>query len=136
MMSSWTNSTSRLCSSPSSEPGAPFAQHLEVNLSSLDAIDSFGRTALAWAAALDKPAVAELLLESGADASIADKNKKTALHWAMKSQSMGVAERLLKNGADIEARDIFGRTPLHEVSKVPDSEHLVELLINRRPGQC
>ncbi|KAK3388973.1 ankyrin repeat-containing domain protein, partial [Sordaria brevicollis] len=110
---------------------ALFAQHLDVNLSSLDAVDSFGRTALTWAAALDKPAVAELLLESGADTSVADKNKKTALHWAMKSQSMKVAELLLENGADVEALDIFGRTPLHEVAKVPNSEHLIELLITK-----
>lgn len=103
------------------ENSALFAQHLEVNLSSLDAIDSFGRTALTWAAALDKPAVADLL-ESGANTSIADKNKKTALHWAMKSQSTSVAELLL------ETRH-FGRTPLHEVAKVPNSEHLIELLI-------
>ncbi|CCC09297.1 hypothetical protein SMACR_09069 [Sordaria macrospora] len=88
-----------------------FAQVLEFNLSSLDAIDSFGRTALAWAAALNSPAITKLLLESGADTSIVDKNKKTALHWAMKSQSTKVAELLLENGADVEARDIFGRTP-------------------------
>lgn len=108
-----------------------FANHLEVNLSSLDTIDSFGRTALAWAAALNNPTIAELLLEAGADTSIVDKNKKTALHWAMKSQATRVAEPLIENGADVEALDIFGRTPLHEVAKVPNSEHLIELLIKK-----
>ncbi|KAK3952922.1 hypothetical protein QBC32DRAFT_340332 [Pseudoneurospora amorphoporcata] len=46
------------------ENPALFTRHREVNLSSLDAIDSFGRTALAWAAAFNNPVIAELLLES------------------------------------------------------------------------
>ncbi|KAK1783817.1 ankyrin repeat-containing domain protein [Copromyces sp. CBS 386.78] len=85
------------------ENPAFFAQHFEVNLSSLDAIDSFGCTALGWAAAFNNPVIAELLLES-----------------------TRVAELLLENGSDVEARDI-----LHEVSKVPNSEHLVELLVTK-----
>lgn len=111
------------------ENPALFAKHLEDNLSSLNAIDSFGRTALAWAAALNKPAVTELLLKAGADPSIADKNKKTALHWSIKSQSTKIAQLLLENGADVEACDNDGHTPLHEAAMIPGSEHLIELLI-------
>ncbi|EDN08102.1 hypothetical protein I7I51_03951 [Histoplasma capsulatum] len=72
-----------------------------------------GRTALHSAALRNHKAVAEILLDCGADASIVDYKKQAPLHIASSSFSLGIAILLVERGADISARDGGGMTPLH-----------------------
>jgi ankyrin repeat protein len=60
------------------------------------------------------PAVAQLLLQAGADpdARTDGKRRETPLHWAASSDDLDVAEVLIDAGADIEAADGSIGTPL------------------------
>lgn len=69
---------------------------------------------LHWAVTNNKPAIAKLLLERGANARAKyDDDGHTDLHMAMFHSSQELAQVLLEYGADINAKDNFGYTPLH-----------------------
>lgn len=69
---------------------------------------------LHWAVTNNKPAIAKLLLERGANARAKyDDDGHTDLHMAMFHSSKELAQVLLEHGADINAKDNFGYTPLH-----------------------
>jgi ankyrin repeat protein len=58
--------------------------------------------------------VLRLLLDAGADVSVADcGGRQTALHFAAMIKDKEIAELLLAHGADVNAKDTTLRTPLH-----------------------
>jgi hypothetical protein len=65
----------------------------------LDEVDLTGWTPLQWASCYGFTEVAELLLQAGADANIADSDKLTALHRAVANDRFELAKLLVKHGA-------------------------------------
>lgn len=92
-----------------------------------------GASPLHWAAIEDRPDMAKLLLERGADVNASDNHGMTPLHKAADFNRRAVAELLLANGADIGARGVKYRallvTPLHVAAEAGFPE-IVEALLN------
>ena len=73
-----------------------------------------GATPLHIACRCGHAAVAELLLQNGADIAAHDEQGDTPLHRAVEGGHAGLARRLLeRHGADAAARNAAGLTPLH-----------------------
>ena len=66
----------------------------------VDHADSYGMTALSWAAITSRVDIAMLLLERGAKVNGPNSNGITALMYAAINNSRNVAELLLERGAD------------------------------------
>lgn len=77
-----------------------------------EAIDSFGRLPLTWAAFKGYVGVVQPLLEGILNPDLGDHNGRTPLAWAACNGHEGVVRLLLKKGLDLGSRDNFGRTPL------------------------
>ena len=91
--------------------------------------DNEGQTPL-----FDAPnkAVAELLLDNGADVNAKDKRLSTPLHIAGGGfiNRIDVVELLLARGAEVNARDDLGMTPLHLMALVPSQTPKMVLLLD------
>ncbi len=72
----------------------------------------------------------QLLLNKGADLSIADENGFTALHWAVMQGHKSMTQLLLDRGADVSVADAKGQTALH-MAVLHDNENAVRLLLDR-----
>ena len=84
----------------------------------LDAPDEYGQLPLHRVASYPRGdvtlAIANLLLEAGADVNQRGARDRTPLHAAAGSgDGTALARGLLERGADVDARDLLGRTPLH-----------------------
>ncbi len=126
---------------------------------SADAVDENGWTDLHWAAVLNKPNLAKILIDEGIDITvrmkadnknvsnklIADLNRVTdsdlpfeifkrrgqvPLYFAANSNSVEVAKLLIDQGADVSVRDNKGRTPIHSAA-VQNSVEVAKLLIDQ-----
>lgn len=77
---------------------------------------------------VEDPAVAQALLEGGADVDARDAERRTPLHVAI-GLSVSYVQALLKKGANVNAIDLQGRMPLHGLvaSASPD---VVRLLLD------
>lgn len=75
-------------------------------------VDSYGRTALHYAAAENNTVEAQELIASSVDVNARDDNEWTALHFAAQSNSFEVARLLIEAGAEVDPVDSFGNTPL------------------------
>lgn len=71
--------------------------------------------------------MAAMLLDSGVDVSVLDKNRATPLH---RTGNPEVAQLLLHRGADIEATDSYGDTPLHSAA-FRNASDVVRFLVNQ-----
>ena len=80
-------------------------------------VDSSHRMALLGACLNGHEAVAQFLLEQGADTVAANNDGWTALHAASENSHKAVARLLLEKGADAKAADKNGWTSLHLVSQ-------------------
>jgi len=89
------------------------ARLVDEGLCDLRAGDPFGYTALHYAAAHDRQAVADALLERGAEIENRDAWGRTPLHLAGDFGHPNLVRMLLERGADPLARDHRGATPLH-----------------------
>ncbi len=95
----------------------------------INAQDDFGCTALHDAVFYDLPDIVKLLLESGANPNIRDKESgSTPLDKAISDGYADIVELLLLYGADANARDRNGQTPLHEAAWENQGD-IAELLI-------
>jgi ankyrin repeat protein len=75
-------------------------------------VETYGRTALIYAAMNDNSTMAQALLGHGAKLDIHDKLGKTALHWAAERGSVNVMRLLLQANAPIDIQTRDGLTPL------------------------
>jgi len=75
--------------------------------------------------------IIDVLIERGADVTVADWNGKTPLHWASGlGGSKDSVVHLLAGGANPDARDKKGQTPLHEAADwYEDTSKVIEALI-------
>ncbi|PFH34760.1 ankyrin repeat-containing protein [Besnoitia besnoiti] len=78
----------------------------------LDTPDPDGNTALHWAATLNQPEAAEVLINRGAARNAVNHARETPLHVALKEGNEETVELLVEKGADVNAKDEEGRTPL------------------------
>ena len=60
--------------------------------------------------------MAELLIDSGADVNIKDKDNRTALSYASENGCLEVVKLLVDSGADVNALNNYGRNPLSYAS--------------------
>ena len=89
------------------ELDALIAKHTDVN-----ATDSAGATALAWAVMRGKDEVAARLLKAHADPNRTDANGVSPLLLAVDSNALGLVKLLLANGANASLARDDGETPL------------------------
>ena len=75
-----------------------------------------GATPLNMSALFGQTTVAALLIEKGADVSIANKDGNTALHLASFFAHPDLVELLIKHGASVRVKNARGETPLDVVS--------------------
>ena len=78
-------------------------------------------------------AVAQLLLEKGADVNTENRYRETALHLTARYGLEAVAQLLLENGADANAKDNWNRTAADVAAEGGHSEALVQLLTPLSP---
>jgi len=78
-------------------------------------VDESRRTALHFAAALNKAELVQRLLAAGAEVDLADKEGYTPLHMAAGYLHTATITELISNGADPEQKDRMGRSPLELV---------------------
>jgi ankyrin repeat protein len=90
--------------------------------------DKLGQSPLHSAAIGGSSICAELLLASGASASLSDARGLTPLHECTSRQ---VASVLLKAGAKVGAKTLQGRTPLH-IAALENRARIVKYLIEKR----
>ncbi len=102
---------------------------LEVDATLVTLTDGDGRTLLHHAVIGGHTAVAELLLDRGADVSASDAQGQTALHDAAYLGDASTVALLLARGADVSAREYRGRTPLFLAVNWGDDLGTVEHLI-------
>jgi 26S proteasome non-ATPase regulatory subunit 10 len=60
--------------------------------------------------------ITDLLLQNGADVTLANENKQTPLHYAASKAWLDIAKLLIAAGANTNSRDHLGQTPLHRVA--------------------
>src|SRR5947209_11864628 len=89
-----------------------------------------GATALHWAARLDNPAMADLLLRAGARVNAANDDGATALYLACINRSAAMVGRLLAAGADANAALPNGETALMTCSRTGDVRTVKSLLVH------
>jgi ankyrin repeat protein len=85
----------------------------------VDARDAAGSTPLHRAAWKGHLAVAQVLLDHGADPNVQDRNEHyggTPLHAAAHGNQQAVVALLVARGADVHVRGPNGRTPLEETA--------------------
>ena len=88
--------------------------------------DEYGFTALHGLAEEEHPAIAEFLIERGANVSAANDEGITPLHLAAWPE---MAVLLLRHGAEVEARAKDGSTPLLVLSAEPEREDVMAVLL-------
>jgi ankyrin repeat protein len=79
-------------------------------------VDGFNRTAIQAAALGGQTLIVRLLLENGADATVANKEGWTPLNSASDSGHVDVVKLLLEKGADVAVATNLGWTPLNTAS--------------------
>ncbi|KAL8804129.1 MAG: hypothetical protein Q9182_002762 [Xanthomendoza sp. 2 TL-2023] len=102
---------------------------LDYTTRDLNAVDSSGRTALAWAAARGDELALKTLIDYGADINLPDGQGNTPLHHA---KTIECIDKLLDAGADVSARNTFGQTPLHMVCRGTGSLPVLKRLMTAK----
>ena len=108
------------------EVKAILGKHANVN-----AVDTNGATALAWAAMRDNVPVAALLLKAKADPNLPDVSAITPLRIAIDNYSLPITKLLLENGANPNSGGPRGETPLM-VAVHHGSTEIVRLLLQHK----
>jgi ankyrin repeat protein len=89
-----------------------------------------GQTALMWAAAADRGAVVQTLIDARADIHASSNSGATPLLFAVRKGSMDAVRALLAAGADVNEQRPDGATPLL-VAVINGHEDLVDLLLDK-----
>src|SRR6266536_1994135 len=83
------------------------------NASEINTIDSFGITALSWAARRGDDAAVSLLLKHGSDPNICDIWGFSPLHFAANLSERESIDQLISYGAEVNKTDRWDRNPFH-----------------------
>ena len=67
---------------------------------------------LAWAIRVGRPNAVKLLLKTGLDPNVADRDGQTPLHLAVSANSLDLVDELLRSGARLDTADFEDRTPV------------------------
>ncbi len=103
---------------------------LHESTSTIDAVDSQGRTAISWAAERGDVAAVETLLEKQANPNISDIRRKSALHYAAEAISPGCLRPILASpGVDVNQRNIWQQTALHSACHNRKNRVYIDLLM-------
>jgi ankyrin repeat protein len=89
--------------------------------------DDFGFSPVHAAASQGADEVLKMLIDAGADLTLANNEIGTPLHCAVQRKSRATVELLLAAGVDVRARNRYCRTPLHLAMSIERSD-LVSLL--------
>ncbi len=92
------------------------------------------RTPLHYATEGDHTAVADLLVEHGAEVDALDAYGETPLHYAVREGSVATVELLISRGADVNARNGSGSTPL-TFAVNQGHQKIVEILRDRQGSE-
>ena len=84
--------------------------------------DEAGYTPLHQAANIGSSALAQLLLDSGADINALNLQLNTPLHEAIRAKKLEVARLLVEKGADIQRQNINQKSPLHFAAQYDQME--------------
>ncbi|MBA2540590.1 MAG: ankyrin repeat domain-containing protein [Deltaproteobacteria bacterium] len=103
---------------------------LEHPTAQIDAVNTYGVTALMTAAHAGRDAAVEMLLRCGATPTLRDRDGETALHRAADGRSLAVVHRLLAAGCRLEEETEAGWTPLEYAAR-SDAYAIVEDLLAR-----
>ncbi|KAI9716433.1 MAG: hypothetical protein M1812_005328 [Candelaria pacifica] len=111
-----------------------YNRNLELELhestSTIDVVDSQGRTAISWAAQRGDVIAVETLLEKQADPNISDIRKRSALHYASKASSPGCLSPILAAPCvDVNQRNIWQQTALHSACHNQKNRVCIDLLM-------
>ena len=102
------------------------ANELRETTSSINAVDTEGRTPLIWATMRDDLPTMSILLGFGADPNARDYAGNTSLHYV---RSTDACDALIKAGANVHTRNITRRrTCVHHACKNTDNPELINLL--------
>ena len=88
-----------------------------VDPNSREMTDNWNTTALHYVVRWNHLELAKLLISSGAEVNVRDKNDNTPLHYVDKTDSIEVVEFLIQSGAEVNAKNNIGRTPLHSAAR-------------------
>ncbi len=92
--------------------------------------DSYGKTPLHYAAALEQKDMAAFIIANGAEINARDNLGMTPLHYAAHAGRIDTVELLLANKAEVDVRDSAAITPLfYAAMRGSDHADVVELLI-------
>ncbi|KAL7917950.1 ankyrin repeat-containing domain protein [Trichoderma austrokoningii] len=94
----------------------------------LDDRSIFGETALAAACSNGNEQIAQTLISSGADISLATWSGQTPLHLAARNGHLKLVRILLKSGSEVNSVDFRKATPLHSAAEAKQTE-IAELLL-------
>jgi ankyrin repeat protein len=93
--------------------------------------DSWGATALHWAAAFGNMEAISALLEAGADVNAVCKRGGSVLFWSLRSHSITCCRAIINAGADLHHIDYRGENVLMHYVTVKDcTEDIVELFLS------
>lgn len=95
----------------------------------LDAVNSFGQTAILWAARSGDASLIQLLLDSGANPNIVGHTLESPLHNAALGGNFEVAKILLNSGADSSLRR-YGQSTAAELARQNGHAQVFQLLDN------
>ena len=98
----------------------------------INSTDSFGKTALLWAARRGDAGAVQCLLKHGADPNMADTMRRSALHLAARSRSVPVIEALIKYGADPSAINFLNEMPAHYACYEENSPRLLKPFLDAK----
>jgi ankyrin repeat protein len=108
---------------------ADVERHLAIDPELLNKPGRGSYTPLHQAILRKKGALADRLLEMGADPNVATKSKQTALHIAISRSDAGAAMAVIEKGSNLSLRDSNGWTPLH-LAAAKNKIDLVRLLLD------
>jgi ankyrin repeat protein len=114
--------------------GADLRQLLELSTANINAQDSEGRTALAWAAARNDLKAVKTLLEFNADPNACSPRGQSPLHLAAQNhsaQSSEVVKALLEANTDVNCVDYWRRSALLYAGRNQEDPACLEHLINQ-----
>ena len=100
---------------------------LRCSISDIDAQDANGRTPLFWATRRGDVDAVQLLLDYGANVSIADNQGYMPIHEA---STVACARVLLSKSVQVMSRNTWGRTALHQACERGEDAALLDVLIS------